>query len=74
MSAVALLILVSFDSTMRSNLWVGMPIDLVCYLRDSLQITKRHRFESGDAYFNAIRAEWNEGVHKVFRELPDLEW
>ena len=67
-------ILVSFDSTMRSNLSVGMPIDLVCYERDSLEIRMRHRFEQGDAYFAALSADWSEGVRKVFRELPDLKW
>jgi putative proteasome-type protease len=67
-------VLVSFDSTMRSNLSVGMPIDLVCYERDSLQIRMRRRFDPGDAYFTALSAEWSEGVRKVFRELPELEW
>ncbi len=67
-------ILVSFDSTMRSNLSVGMPIDLVCYERDSLEIRKRRRFNEGDTYFTALSADWSEGVRKVFRELPELEW
>jgi putative proteasome-type protease len=67
-------ILVSFDSTMRSNMSVGMPIDLVCYERDSLAIRKRRRFDQGDAYFTALSAAWSEGVRKVFRELPELEW
>jgi putative proteasome-type protease len=67
-------ILVSFDSTMRSNLSVGMPIDLVCYERDSLELRKRRRFNEGDAYFTALSADWSEGVRKVFRELPELEW
>ncbi len=67
-------ILVSFDSTMRSNLSVGMPIDLVCYERDSLEIRMRRRFQLGDAYFTALSAEWREGVRRVFRELPDLAW
>jgi putative proteasome-type protease len=67
-------ILVSFDSTMRSNLSVGMPIDLVCYERDSLAIRMRRRFEQGDAYFTALSANWSEGVRTVFRELPELKW
>ena len=67
-------ILVSFDSTMRSNMSVGMPIDLVCYERDSLQIRMRRRFDQGDAYFTALSASWSEGVRNVFRELPELEW
>jgi putative proteasome-type protease len=67
-------ILVSFDSTMRSNLSVGMPIDLVCYERDSLEIRMQRRFNEGDAYFSALSADWSEGVRNVFRELPELEW
>ncbi|HXC53253.1 MAG TPA: hypothetical protein VN634_20360 [Candidatus Limnocylindrales bacterium] len=67
-------VLVSFDSTMRSNLSVGMPIDLVCYERDSLAIRLRHRFEQGDPYYVALSSDWREGVRRVFRELPDLKW
>lgn len=66
--------LVSFDSTMRSNLSVGMPIDLVCYERDSLAIGMRRRFAQGDPYFTTLSKEWSEGVRSVFRDLPALEW
>ncbi len=67
-------VLVSFDSTMRSNLSVGMPIDLVCYERDSLEIRKRRRFDEGDTYFTALSTAWSEGVRQVLRELPQLNW
>jgi len=67
-------VLVSFDSTMRSNLSVGMPIDLICYERDSLELQKRRRFDEGDPYFNALSLEWREGSRQVFRRLPDLLW
>jgi putative proteasome-type protease len=67
-------VLVSFDSTMRSNLSVGMPIDLVCYERDSLALRMRRRFAPGDAYFAALSASWSEGVRTVFHELPELAW
>jgi putative proteasome-type protease len=67
-------VLVSFDSTMRSNLSVGMPIDLICYERDSLQVSKRRRFEDGDAYFAALSHDWSEGTRQVFRRLPELTW
>ena len=63
-------VLVSFDSTMRSNLSVGMPIDLVCYERDALRINIRHRFAPGDAYFSSLSKAWSEGVRSVFRSLP----
>ncbi len=67
-------VLVSFDSTMRSNLSVGMPIDLVCYERDTLEVRKRRRFEQGDPYFSTLSKEWSEGVRTVFTQLPELKW
>lgn len=67
-------VLVSFDSTMRSNLSVGMPIDIVCYRRDSLKLEMRRRFDQGDAYFTSLSSEWSQGVRKVFTELPELSW
>jgi putative proteasome-type protease len=65
-------VLVSFDSTMRSNLSVGMPIDLLCYERDSLKVGLRRRFEQGDAYFSELGTQWSVGVREVFRKLPGL--
>jgi putative proteasome-type protease len=65
-------VLVSFDSTMRSNLSVGMPIDLLCYERDSLRVALRRRFEQGDAYFSDLSTQWGVGVREVFRKLPAL--
>jgi putative proteasome-type protease len=67
-------VLVSFDSTMRSNLSVGMPIDLICYQRDSLAISMRRRFDEGDNYFTALSGQWSAGVREVFRRLPELYW
>lgn len=67
-------VLVSIDSTMRSNLSVGMPIDLICYERDSLEVQWRRRFDEGDPYFTALSHEWSEGTRQVFRDLPELRW
>jgi putative proteasome-type protease len=67
-------VLVSFDSTMRSNLSVGMPIDLICYQRDSLEIQMRRRLDEGDPYFTALSSQWSEGVRHVFSQLPELRW
>ncbi len=67
-------VLVSFDLTMRSNLSVGMPIDLLCYERDSLDVQKRRRFAEDDAYFTALGDEWSEGTRQVFHHLPELPW
>jgi putative proteasome-type protease len=65
-------VLVSFDSTMRSNLSVGMPIDLVCIESDRLRASARHRFAEGDAYFSALSKDWREGIREVFKRLPEV--
>lgn len=67
-------VLVSFDSTMRSNLSVGMPIDLMCYQRNSLEVQMRRRFDEGDAYFTALSSQWSGGVQHLFTQLPELRW
>ena len=67
-------VLVSFDSTMRSNLSVGMPIDLVCYEQDSLRLQLRRRFDVGDPYFTALSRDWSDGTRRVFHDLPELSW
>ena len=67
-------VLVSFDSTMRSNLSVGMPVDLICYELDSLKVQMRRHFADGDPYFVALSRQWSEGVRNVFHNLPELAW
>jgi putative proteasome-type protease len=67
-------VLVSFDSTMRSNLSVGMPIDLIQYETDSLKLSHRRRFEEKDPDFSALSKDWSEGVRSVFRSLPEVKW
>jgi putative proteasome-type protease len=67
-------VLLSFDATMRSNLSVGMPIDLLCYRIGDLSVRMRRRFEAGDAYFDALSAQWSESTRAAFRRLPDLCW
>jgi putative proteasome-type protease len=67
-------LLVSFNSTMRSNLSVGPPIDLVVYENDTLRVTLRRRFADGDAYFAEIGRFWSAGLRRVFAEAPDVPW
>lgn len=67
-------VLVSYDSTMLSNLSVGMPIDLLCYARDALRVTMKRRFDAGDAYFDVLKRHWLAGTRRVFHELPALVW
>jgi putative proteasome-type protease len=65
-------VLVSFDSTMRSNLSVGLPIDLACYERESLQLSLIHRFDEQDTYMQHLRQSWGEGVRRAFAQLPNF--
>jgi len=67
-------VLVSFDSTMRSNLSVAMPIDLLCYQKDTFHAKQRRRLEPGDDYFTRLSGAWSEGVRRVFTELPKPKW
>jgi putative proteasome-type protease len=66
--------LVSFDSTMRSNISVGLPIDLVVYETDALRIKLQRRIEESDPYFQMIHTQWGEGLRRVFAQLPNPEW
>jgi putative proteasome-type protease len=66
--------IVSFDSTMRSNISVGLPIDLVVYETDALRIKMQRRIEESDPYFQMIHTQWGEGLRRVFAQLPNPEW
>jgi len=68
------LALVSMDSTLRSNLSVGLPIDLLVYRRDALQIELRRRITDNDDYFKMIRARWSEALREAYRALPQPSW
>ena len=65
---------VSFDSTMRSNISVGLPIDLLVYETDSLRIKLQRRIEESDPYFQMVHVQWGEGLRRVFGQLPDPDW
>lgn len=66
--------LVSFDSTMRSNISVGLPIDLMVYETNTLKLGWQRRIEETDPYFNMIHTRWGEGLRKVFAQLPNPSW
>jgi putative proteasome-type protease len=66
--------IVSFDSTMRSNISVGLPIDLFVYEADSLRVKLSKRIEEADTYFQMVHREWGEGLRRVFQQLPDPDW
>ncbi|MEQ1529120.1 MAG: proteasome-type protease [Methylococcales bacterium] len=67
-------VLVSFDSTMRSNLSVGLPIDLVCYSQASLRLDLQQHITQDDPYFSQISRHWSDGLRGVFASLPNPDW
>jgi putative proteasome-type protease len=66
--------LISFDSTIRSNLSVGLPIDMLIYRANSFALAAPHRVEADDPYFLKLSRGWGEGLRRVFSKLPDEAW
>ena len=66
--------LVSFDSTIKANISVAPPIDLVIYKADTFHIATHQRVRDNDQYFNALCRHWAEGLRRLFAEAPDPPW
>jgi len=73
LGAAAKIVLLSFDSTLRSNLSVGMPIDMVLYNRDTLKIERQVRIEQNDPYFMTLSTGWSNALRTAAGELPEFE-
>lgn len=68
----AKLMLLSYDSTLRSNLSVGMPIDLLIYERDSLDVRREKRIGQNDEYFNKLSASWANALRAAFASIDEF--
>ncbi|MGB8274509.1 MAG: proteasome-type protease [Alphaproteobacteria bacterium] len=66
--------LVSLDSTMRSNISVGPPIDLVTYRKDTFKLEHAMSFDAGSDFLRTLQESWGAGLRRAFSELPRLEW
>jgi putative proteasome-type protease len=66
--------LVSMDSTLKSNLSVGLPIDLLVYRAGSLQCDEVVCIDEGNPYFTMIRSTWGQRLREVFKSIDDPEW
>lgn len=66
--------LISMDSTLRSNISVGLPLDLLVYEADSLRVTRFASIDENNAYFNMIRTTWGDRLRQVFAEIPNPVW
>ena len=70
---VAKLILLSFDATLRSNLSVGMPIDLLLYERDTLDVRRVRRIDENDDYYRKLSNQWAEALRATVASMDEYK-
>lgn len=68
------LALISMDSTLRSNLSVGMPLDLLVYRNDSIDGVVEQRMDEDDEYFAMIRERWSKSLSEAHQRIPAPDW
>lgn len=68
------LLCVSFDSTIRANLSVDLPIDLQVQAANDCRITHECRFERNDRYFQEVSKGWSDALRTAFTTLPDFSF
>jgi putative proteasome-type protease len=68
------LLMVSFDSTLKANLSVGLPLDLQVIKRDTYLPMHQHRISADDPYFQAISSSWGDALKNAFHSLPDYSF
>jgi len=67
------LLMLSFDSTIKANLSVGLPLDMHLYEADSLQTGIRRRIEPGDTYFETLSSGWGEALKDAVQSMPSYK-
>ena len=66
--------LVSMDSTLKSNLSVGLPLDLLVYEANALQSENIVCIDEHNPYFAMIRGAWGQKLRQVFESIDDPQW
>jgi len=66
--------IVSLDSTIRSNISVAPPLDILVYRKDSCKVAVHQRLADDDRYLNLISDQWGEGLRRLYEELPNPTW
>lgn len=66
------LLIVSFDSTLKSNLSVGLPLDLLFYEQDSYRVGLKKRIGQDDPYYRTVSDGWSNALKQAFKALPDF--
>lgn len=74
LEAVAKCALLSIDSTLKSNISVGPPINMVMYEANSFVIRHTLQLRLGDPYLAKIRKLWEDSLRQAFEAMPDVEW
>ena len=74
LNAVAKSTLLSIDSTIRSNISVGPPIDMVLYETDALEIRDRIQLKEDDPYLDKMREYWEQALEEASKKLPNIAW
>ncbi len=74
LATAAQCLLISMDSTMKSNRGVGPPIELLLYRKDSLSLDHHHRFEPESDFLRDLRQGWDGALKNAFRQMPPLSW
>lgn len=70
----AKLLMVSFDSTLKANLSVGLPLDMMIQQRDKFEPLHEQRIERDDPYFRTISEGWSDALREAFHSLPDYRF
>lgn len=64
--------LISMDSTMKSNVSVGPPIEVLMYYKDSMSLRRHYRFDTDDPFLVELRREWGNKLNQAFGEMPRI--
>jgi putative proteasome-type protease len=68
------LVLISMDSTLRSNLTVGLPVDLLLLRAGTLRVEMQRRIGEDDPYFRMIRERWSSALREAYQGIPRPDW
>jgi len=66
--------LISMDSTLKSNLSVGLPLDMLVYEAGALKVDKLIHIDESNPYFRMIRSTWGQRLRQVFDSIPEPIW
>lgn len=66
--------IVSMDSTIRANISVALPLDILVYRKDTCRTATHQRIFDDDPYFNEVSTQWGEGLRNLYEDLPNPTW